>query len=50
MDIPISDLLDTLQEVDLDLQPKVRVPEDRIEELTMKKLMTIAASSPPVST
>lgn len=38
MDIPISDLLDTLQEVDLDLPPTVRVPGDRIEELTMKKL------------
>lgn len=38
MDIRISDLLDNLQEVDLDIQPKIRVPEDRIEELTMKKL------------
>ena len=38
MDIPISDLLDTLREVDLDLPPTVRVPGDRIEELTMKKL------------
>ena len=38
MDIPISDLLDGLQDVELDIQPKVSVPVDRIEELTMKKL------------
>lgn len=40
MDIPISDLLDGLQEVALDLPPKVSVPADRIKELTMKKLHT----------
>lgn len=38
MDIPISDLLDGLQEVDLEMLPEIRVPVDRIEELTMKKL------------
>lgn len=38
MDIRISDLLDGLQELDLDIQPKVSVPEDRIEELVMKKM------------
>ena len=38
MDIPISDLLDGLQDVALDIPPKVSVPVERIEELTMKKL------------
>ena len=38
MGIIISDLLDTLPEVDLDIAPSISVPADRIEELTMKKL------------
>lgn len=38
MEFNISDLLDGLQEVELDIQPHTTASEGRIKELTMKKI------------
>lgn len=38
MEWSISDLLDDLREVDIDIQPDTRASEKRIKELTMKKI------------
>lgn len=38
MEFNISDLLDDLREVDIDIQPNTRASEKRIKELTMKKI------------
>lgn len=38
MELNISDLLDDLREVDIDIQPDTRASEKRIKELAMKKI------------
>lgn len=40
MEFNISDLLDGLREVDVDIQPNTRASANRIKELTMKKIHT----------